>query len=71
MVAASRSAIPFKKIPADVPAVGTNLVWIIQSQLCRSLATSNTTDIEKGFARMWQDVVISNITREDLQTDRT
>jgi len=49
--------------------VGTNLVWMIQVQLYRSLATRNTTGIEQGFSRMWQDVIISNTTAEGVQPD--
>jgi hypothetical protein len=49
--------------------VGTNLVWMIQVQLYRSLATRNTTGIEQGFSRMWQDVIISNTTQNGIQAD--
>jgi chondroitin AC lyase len=49
--------------------VGTNLVWMIQVQLYRSLATRNTTGIEQGFSRMWEDVIISNTTAEGVQPD--
>ena len=44
--------------PTDV---GANLVWMIQVQLYRSLATNNITGIEQGFSRMWQDIAISTI----------
>ncbi len=37
---------------------GANLVWQIQVEIYRSLATNNITGIQQGFARMWQDVVI-------------
>ena len=38
--------------------VGTNLVWKIQAQLYRSLATNNITGLQQGFTRMWQDNVV-------------
>jgi len=50
-------------------AIGTNLVWMIQSELYRSLATNNRTRIEQGFSRMWQDVVISNTSAQGVQYD--
>lgn len=37
---------------------GANLVWKIQAQLYRSLATNNITGLEQGFTRMWQDIVV-------------
>jgi chondroitin AC lyase len=49
--------------------VGANLVWMIQCQLYRSLATSNTTGIEQGFSTMWQDVAISPLGGEGVQFD--
>lgn len=49
--------------------VGTNLIWMIQSEIYRSLATKNVTGIEQAFSRMWQDVVISNVSREGIQVD--
>lgn len=49
--------------------VGANLIWMLQIQLYRSLATHNTTGIEQGFTRMWQDVVISNTSNEGVQPD--
>jgi len=52
--------------PTDV---GANLVWMIQVELYRSLATVNLTGIEQGFGRMWQDVVISPLGGEGVQYD--
>jgi chondroitin AC lyase len=52
--------------PTDV---GANLIWMIQSQIYRSLATSNTTGIEQGFSRMWEDIAISPLGGEGVQYD--
>ena len=49
--------------------VGANLIWMLQIQLYRSLATRNTTGIEQGFSRMWQDVVVSNTSNQGVQPD--
>jgi chondroitin AC lyase len=49
--------------------VGANLVWMIQCQVYRSLATNNITGIEQGFSRMWQDVAISPLGGEGVQYD--
>jgi len=38
--------------------VGANLIWMIQVQLFRSLATTNLTGINQGFSKMWEDVTI-------------
>jgi chondroitin AC lyase len=48
---------------------GCNLVWMIQAQLYRSLATRNLTGIEQGFTRMWQDIVIQPLDKEGVQND--
>jgi hypothetical protein len=40
------------------PGTGANLVWMLQMQLYRSLATNNLTGIEQAFPRMWNDVQI-------------
>ena len=50
-------------------AVGANLVWMIQVQLYRSLATNNLTGIEQGFSKMWQDVTMKPIGGQGLQND--
>jgi chondroitin AC lyase len=52
--------------PTDV---GANLVWMIQSQIYRSLQTRNITGIEQGFTRMWQDVAIAPLGSEGVQQD--
>ena len=49
--------------------IGTNLVWMIQSQIYRSLATRNLTGLEQGFSQMWQDVRISPLLTEGVQSD--
>ncbi|CAF3309654.1 unnamed protein product [Rotaria socialis] len=48
---------------------GANLVWMIQAQLYRSLATRNVTGIEQGFSRMWQDITIQPLDKEGVQND--
>jgi len=48
---------------------GANLVWMIQIQLYRSLATNNLTGIEQGFNRMWEDLKISARGGEAVQND--
>ena len=53
----------------DQWTTGCNLVWMIQAQLYRSLATRNITGIEQGFTRMWQDIVIQPIGKEGVQND--
>jgi chondroitin AC lyase len=49
--------------------VGANLVWMIQCELYRSLATRNITGIEQGFSRMWRDVAFSAPGGEGIQHD--
>ena len=49
--------------------VGANLLWMIQIQIYRCLATRNTTGLEQAFDRMWEDVGISNTTNEGVQPD--
>jgi hypothetical protein len=49
--------------------VGANLIWMIQIELYRSLATTNMTGIEQGFSRMWQDVAISPLGGESMRYD--
>jgi chondroitin AC lyase len=48
---------------------GANLVWMIQIQLYRSLATNNVTGIEQGFKRMWQDIKVLPLGGEGIQND--
>jgi chondroitin AC lyase len=52
--------------PRDVSA---NVVWMIQAELYRSLATNNLTGLEQGFARMWQDVAIQSADTVGIQFD--
>jgi chondroitin AC lyase len=42
--------------PTDV---GANVIWMVQCELYRSLATNNLTGIEQSFSRLWEDVVVS------------
>jgi hypothetical protein len=53
----------------DQETTGTNLVWMIQAQLYRSLATRNVSGIEQGFSRMWQDIVIQPLDKDGVQID--
>ena len=48
---------------------GANLVWMIQVQLYRSLATNNLTGIQQGFNRMWRDIAIARPTEVGVQSD--
>ena len=48
---------------------GTNLVWMIQAQLYRSVATGNITGIEQGFSRAWTDITIQPLGKEGIQND--
>jgi chondroitin AC lyase len=48
---------------------GTNMVWMIQSQIYRSLATQNVTGISQGFSQTWQDIVIRRVGEAGLQID--
>jgi chondroitin AC lyase len=48
---------------------GANLVWMIQSQLYRSLATNNVTGTEQGFTRMWQDISVVPLGGQGIQQD--
>jgi chondroitin AC lyase len=49
--------------------VGANLVWMIQVQIYRSLATNNITGVEQGFTRMWEDVAIQSADNVGVQYD--
>ena len=53
----------------DIWTTGCNLVWMIQAQLYRSLATQNVTGIEQGFSRMWEDIIIQPRNKEGVQND--
>jgi chondroitin AC lyase len=48
---------------------GANLVWMLQVEIYRSLATNNITGIEQAFARMWQDVAIRPANQGGMQFD--
>ena len=48
---------------------GANLVWMIQVQLYRSLATKNVTGIEQGFTKMWQDIKVLSPGGQGIQKD--
>ena len=49
--------------------VGTNLIQMIQAELYRSLMTRNTTGLEEGFSRMWQDIAVQSPGQEGVQID--
>ena len=51
------------------PGTGANLVWMIQIELYRSLATNNRTGIEQGFKRIWEDIAILPLGGQGIQTD--
>jgi hypothetical protein len=47
--------------------IGANLVWMIQVQLYRSLATNNLTGIEEGFTQIWKDIVPRLLNKDGIQ----
>lgn len=49
--------------------VGANVVWMVQVEIYRSLATNNLTGLEQGFGRMWQDVVVQTTDNVGVQSD--
>ena len=49
--------------------VGANLLWMIQIEIYRSLATNNVTGIEQGFTRMWQDITLRSTSGQGVQYD--
>jgi chondroitin AC lyase len=51
------------------PHVGANVIWEVQVEIYRSLATRNLTGIEQGFSRIWQEAAFSNTTVSDVQRD--
>jgi len=57
-------------IPTD-RTVGTNLLWMLQAQIYRSLATNNLTGVDQAFTRMWQDVALQPSDSVGLQFDWT
>ena len=48
---------------------GANLVWELQVQLYRSLATSNYTAVSQAFEVMWNTVRVQNLSAMGIQTD--
>jgi chondroitin AC lyase len=48
---------------------GANLVWMIQVQLYRSLATNNISGIQQGFGRMWKDITVVSLAEAGIQSD--
>ncbi|CAF1367704.1 unnamed protein product [Adineta ricciae] len=48
---------------------GANLVWELQIQLYRGLATSNYSAVSQAFELMWNTVQIQNLTTMGIQTD--
>jgi chondroitin AC lyase len=48
---------------------GANLVWMLQVQMFRGLATSNYSAVAQAFDHMWQTVQIQNLTVMGIQTD--
>ena len=50
---------------------GANLVWMIQAELYRGLATRNDTAVSQGFSTMWADVTVKSPSRlqEGVQPD--
>ncbi|CAF1074786.1 unnamed protein product [Rotaria sp. Silwood1] len=48
---------------------GANLVWELQVQLYRGLATSNYSAVAQGFEVMWNTVQIQNLSTWGVQTD--
>ena len=51
--------------------VGANLVWMLQVQIYRSLATNNASGLQQAFSRMWQEAGISLIDEQGLRPDWT
>ena len=48
---------------------GANLLWMIQVEIYRSLATINITGIEQGFTRMWEDIIVVPLGQDGVQND--
>ena len=46
-----------------------NLVWELQVQLYRGLATSNDSAVAQGFDLMWQTVQVQNLSTMGIQSD--
>jgi chondroitin AC lyase len=50
-------------------STGANLVWMLQVQLYRSLATKNRTGLAEASARMWRDVAVLPLGGQGIQSD--
>ena len=48
---------------------GANLVWMLQVQIFRGLATSNYSAVSQGFDLMWETVKVQNLSTMGIQTD--
>ncbi len=48
---------------------GANLVWMLQVQVFRGLATSNYSAVAQGFDLMWETVKVQNLSTMGIQTD--
>ena len=48
---------------------GANLVWELQVQLYRALATSNYSAVDQAFQLMWETVQVQNLSTMGIQTD--
>lgn len=48
---------------------GANLVWELQVQLYRGLATSNYSAVVQGFELMWETVKVQNLSTMGIQSD--
>ena len=48
---------------------GANLVWMLQVQLFRGLATTNYSAVAEAFDHMWQTVQVQNLSIMGIQTD--
>lgn len=51
------------------PWDGTNLVWMVQIEIQRGLATNNVTALDQGFNAMWGQVAIQNFSSDGIQVD--
>jgi chondroitin AC lyase len=51
------------------PGTGANLIWMLQVELYRSIATNNRTGLEEGIKRMWRDIVVLPLGGQGIQND--
>jgi chondroitin AC lyase len=54
--------------PRDVSA---NVIWMIQAEIYRSLATNNLTGLVQGFTRMWEDIAVQSADTVGIQYDQS